>query len=124
MKTEHFTPKVSISMTPSAIMHITSEKAKNPKAIGIRLYLETSGCSGYMYETEWVEAEGDKAPTNEDEIFQQDGVQLYVSRKDLPILNGTLIDYVTQGLNATFQFKNPNATAECGCGESFSVESI
>ncbi len=124
MKTEHYTPELSITLTPSAIGHVRKELAKTPDAIGIRIYLQSSGCSGYKYETELVQASGDKAPKADDEILLQDDIKLYVARKDLPILHGTQLDFVTQGLNSLFQFNNPNVTAECGCGESFSVESL
>ena len=59
--------------------------------------------------------------TPDDEVFTVDGVDIYVSREHLPMVNGTEIDFVTQGVNSMFEFRNPNATAECGCGESFTV---
>jgi len=46
---------------------------------------------------------------------------LYVSAEDLPIVSGTEVDFVTEGLNSALKFKNPNAESHCGCGESFSV---
>ncbi len=46
---------------------------------------------------------------------------VYVSSTDLTMVGGTEIDFVTQGINSMFEFRNPNATAECGCGESFAV---
>jgi iron-sulfur cluster assembly accessory protein len=69
-----------------------------------------------MYETELVEA-----PEADDEVFELNGVTVFIPRKDLPILNGTEIDFITVGLNSMLQFRNPNVTGECGCGESFSV---
>lgn len=117
MTAEAFTPTVGVSMTPSAVDHVRQQLAKHPGALGIRLAVKKSGCSGFMYETEWV-----SEPGSDDEIFQiADGAAVYVARKDLPVVNGTEIDFITKGLNSMFQFRNPNATAECGCGESFSV---
>jgi len=125
MKVEQYHPELSIKITPSALEHAQKEVSKQPRAIGIRIFLQTSGCSGYMYETELVEQSGQQAQQEDEQLFlQENGVQLFIKRKDFPILNGTTIDFVTQGLNSHFQFKNPNATAECGCGESFSVESL
>ena len=55
--------------------------------------------------------------------FRFDGdVLVLVQEKDWPLVRGTEIDYVTEGLNAALRFRNPNASAECGCGESFSIE--
>ena len=69
-----------------------------------------------MYETELAEG-----PSSDDQTFTVGELDVYIPKKDLPLLNGTEIDYVTVGLNSTLQFKNPNVTGECGCGESFSV---
>jgi len=116
MTAETFTPQVGVTMTPAAVDHVRRQLARRPDARGIRLSVRKSGCSGYMYETDWVET-----PEDDDEIFEFGGVTVYVRRKDLPVINGTEIDFITQGLNSMFQFRNPNATGECGCGESFSV---
>jgi len=51
-----------------------------------------------------------------------DDLSLYVSETDLPLVRGTEVDYVIEGLNGTLKFKNPNAESHCGCGESFSIE--
>ena len=59
----------------------------------------------------------------EDEIFEDKGVKIIVDRDSLPFLKGSKIDFTAHGLNRTFQFDNPNATDECGCGESFTISS-
>ena len=112
-------PVTGVTMTDKAIAHTRRQLAKRPDALGIRLAVKKSGCSGYKYDTEWVDqAEAD------DEIYPvAEDVRVYVRRQDLPIVNGTEIDFVTEGLNSMFYFRNPNATAECGCGESFAVSS-
>jgi len=48
-------------------------------------------------------------------------VDVFVKQEHLPLVNGIEIDFVTEGVNSLFRFRNPNATAECGCGESFTV---
>lgn len=112
-----FDPKVEITLTDTAISHITKQLKNSPEKKGLRLYLETSGCSGFMYETKLCEA-----PEENDRVFNiNEALSLYVPNKDLPMLNGTQVDFITVGLNSMFQFKNPNVTGECGCGESFSV---
>ena len=57
----------------------------------------------------------------DDKVFHIDGVDVFVKEEHLPLVNGIEIDFVTEGVNSLFQFRNPNATAECGCGESFTV---
>ncbi len=116
MTVESFTPTTGVTMTPSAVRHVRKQLEKKPDARGIRLFIKKSGCSGFKYETQWVEE-----VTPDDEVFTVDGVDIYVSREHLPMVNGTEIDFVTQGVNSMFEFRNPNATAECGCGESFTV---
>ncbi|SFR57195.1 Iron-sulfur cluster assembly accessory protein [Marinobacter daqiaonensis] len=116
MKTETFTPTIGVTMTPTAVNHVRKQLAKKPEARGIRLAIKKSGCSGFKYETQWVEDTG-----ADDEVFSVDGVDIYVKKEHLPMVNGTEIDFVTQGVNSMFEFRNPNATAECGCGESFTT---
>ena len=122
MTIEQFNPNVKVTMSETAIKHSRKEIAKAAGCQGIRLTLETSGCSGYMYEISFVNKEEAKDQQDSDQTFEiAEGVTLYVKKQHLPILNGTEIDFITRGLNSMFQFNNPNATAECGCGESFSV---
>ena len=117
MSLNTFEPTLGLVVSEAAAKHIKLELGKAPEKSGFRLYLETSGCSGYMYETALTEG-----PETNDEAFVIDpDLNIYVPKKDLPLLNGTEIDFVTVGLNSMFQFKNPNVTGECGCGESFSV---
>ena len=53
--------------------------------------------------------------------FESEGVQLLVSAQSLPMIDGTQLDWVREGLNEGFKFNNPNASVTCGCGESFKV---
>lgn len=117
MTAETFTPVVGVTMTPAAVKHVRKQLDKKPEALGIRLAIRKSGCSGFKYETQWVE----ETDQDEDEIFTVDGVNIYVRKEHLALVNGTEIDFVTEGVNSMFAFRNPNATAECGCGESFTV---
>jgi len=117
MTLETYDPKVEISLTDSAVKHIEKTLQKDANMTGIKLYLETSGCSGFMYETKLCES----AEENDRTFEITKSLKLFVPHKDLPMLNGTTIDFVTVGLNSMLQFKNPNVTGECGCGESFSV---
>ncbi|AFP30867.1 HesB/IscA family protein [Marinobacter sp. BSs20148] len=116
MTTEVFTPTVAVTMTPSAVKHVLKQVNRQAQAKGIRLTIRKSGCSGFKYETQWAE---DVAA--DDKIFHIDGVDVYVKEEHLALVNGIEIDFVTEGVNSVFLFRNPNATAECGCGESFTV---
>ncbi|MBL1271191.1 MAG: iron-sulfur cluster assembly accessory protein [Marinobacter maritimus] len=116
MTAEVFTPTVGVTMTPSAVKHVRKQLDKASSAKGIRLAIRKSGCSGFKYETQWVDEASD-----DDRIFHIDGVDVFVKEEHLSLVNGIEIDFVTEGVNSMFQFRNPNATAECGCGESFTV---
>jgi iron-sulfur cluster assembly protein len=55
-------------------------------------------------------------------VFEFDGVRVFVDAESLALVDGTQIDFVKQGLSEQFVFQNPNVTAECGCGESFTTK--
>ena len=57
----------------------------------------------------------------EDEVIEAHGVKVYVDPKSMTYLDGTELDFVREGLNEGLQFRNPNVSAECGCGASFTV---
>jgi iron-sulfur cluster assembly protein len=85
---------------------------------GIRLGVKTTGCSGLAYVLEYVhEYTADAYTIN----YAQDSFVVLVDKKDDVYLNGTTVDYVRQGLNEGFEFRNPNERDRCGCGESFRV---
>ena len=60
-------------------------------------------------------------PFFKDLVFEDQGVKVFVDPESLPLINGTTVDFVKQGLNEAFRFHNPNIKGECGCGESFNV---
>jgi len=84
--------------------------------VGIRLGVTTTGCSGLAYLIEFVDE-----LNPDDSVFEQDGISVIVDQKSLVYLDGTEVDFVREGLNEGFEFKNPNQKGECGCGESFTV---
>jgi|TARA_B110000196_G_C21071980_1_gene627949 iron-sulfur cluster assembly protein len=107
---------MGISLTENAASHVASFLAGRGKGVGIRLAVKTTGCSGLMYVLEPVDD-----PQPEDIKFDSNGVEVYVDPKSLVYVDGTEMDYVKEGLNEGFEFKNPNESAQCGCGESFTV---
>jgi iron-sulfur cluster assembly protein len=107
---------VAITMTAAAEEHVVRHLQHRDKGIGIRLGVRTTGCSGLSYVLEFVDEMAD-----EDQVFQCGDVKLIIDPKSLTYLDGTQLDYVKEGLNEGFEFKNPNVKDECGCGESFHI---
>lgn len=107
---------MAITMTPAAAERVKSFLASRGKGIGLRLGLKTSGCSGMAYILEFVDD-----LNADDEVFDIDGVKIIIDAKSFIYLQGIELDFIKEGLNEGFQFNNPNAKGECGCGESFTV---
>ncbi len=107
---------MSVSLTPAAARHVEKSLAKRGSGIGLRLAVKTSGCSGFAYTLEFVDA-----VNPDDECFESHGMKVIVDSRSLGMLAGTELDFVREGLNEGFKFNNPNAKANCGCGESFAV---
>ncbi|NQV68799.1 MAG: iron-sulfur cluster assembly protein IscA [Pseudohongiella sp.] len=107
---------MAISITESAAKHVSDQLASRGHGIGIRVGVTTTGCSGMAYVLEFV----DKIEL-EDQVFEGQGIKIVVDPKSLVYIDGTEMDFVKQGVNEGFEFTNPNAKGECGCGESFSV---
>jgi len=108
---------MAIHITDAARQRMQDFMAKQPGACAVRFGIKRTGCSGFGYTVDLA-----TAVAADDTVFEQDGVRVVIDRKALPFVDGTEIDFRRQGLNANFVFSNPNATGECGCGESFTVE--
>ncbi len=83
---------------------------------GLRLRVVGGGCSGFSYDLYFEDQ-----PTDMDETFQANGVNLYIDPLSFQYLDGTEIDYVEGLHGAGFKFNNPNVKGTCGCGSSFSA---
>lgn len=105
-----------IQVTDVASNKIRSNLEKRGQGIGIRLGVRTTGCSGLAYILEYIDKVGAT-----DVVFEQEGFVIVVDPKSLTILDNIEINYVRQGLNEGFEFKNPNEKDRCGCGESFRI---
>lgn len=113
-----FNPNDGITLTLTEVAaQFFRKKMASQNANAIRLSVKKSGCTGYAYVIDAVNEgeEGDSQLTLQDICF-------YVSEKAGEMMDGSEIDLVTQGLNKTIAFNNPNVTASCGCGSSFSVD--
>lgn len=108
--------KIMITITENAAKQIRKFLANRGKGEGIRIGVKTSGCSGMAYTLEFVD---EIQP--EDQVFEQDGVKVFIDPKSMVYLDGTQVDFAKEGLQEGFKFENPNAKESCGCGESFHV---
>ncbi len=107
---------MAIQLTESALNRVRSFMDQRADAVGVRVGVKTTGCSGMSYVVEIVDAVDPG-----DVVFEDQGVKVLVNERSLPYLDGTLLDYGKEGLNEGFRFSNPNAASTCGCGESFSL---
>lgn len=105
-----------ISLTPLAADKVKSQLERRGKGLGIRVGVKTTGCSGLSYVLEYVDT-----VREHDDVWESHGVKIYTDPKSLIYIVGLEMDWVRNGLNEGFDFKNPNETARCGCGESFKV---
>jgi iron-sulfur cluster assembly protein len=107
-----------ISITEKAAEKINQQLKRRGKGLGIRVGVKTTGCSGLAYVLEYVDEY--KAEVGVINYAQQDFVVL-VDAKSQVYLDGLTIDWIRNGLNEGFEFKNPNERDRCGCGESFRI---
>ena len=119
MTVDTFNPNTinPVSFTSKALSHL-QKQVINQSAVGVIFNVKESGCSGFKYLLELafeVDQNAKIYPLN-------DSLNLYVLPEILELIRGTQVDYVQEGVNHRLDFKNPNATGSCGCGESFSVE--
>jgi iron-sulfur cluster assembly protein len=107
---------MSVSLTPAAAERVRSFIVNRGRGVGLRLGVKKTGCSGYAYVVNYADDVADG-----DVVFEHAGVKVIVDAESLRYVDGTEIDFVRQGLNEAFKFRNPNVRGECGCGESFNV---
>ena len=107
-----------ITVTDLAVKKIKQNLERRGKGVGITVGIKTTGCSGLAYVLEYLDKnEYTEGVTD----YSTNGIIIRVSNKDLVVLGGLEIDYVRQGLNEGFEFRNPNEKDRCGCGESFRI---
>jgi iron-sulfur cluster assembly accessory protein len=105
-----------IDLTPSAAARVAAIAVKTGKAPILRLAVEGGGCSGFQYRFDLADA-----AEADDLSVERDGVTLLVDSMSLDLVRGSAVDFVEDLGGAAFKVTNPNATAGCGCGSSFSV---
>ena len=107
---------MAVTLTERAARHVAASLSRRGKGVGVRLAVQTTGCSGMAYKLEFADAaDADDVP------FESNGITVLVDPRSLAYLDGTELDYVREGLSEGFRFNNPNEKDRCGCGESFRV---
>ena len=106
----------TLNISPAAAEQIHRVLEERGKGLGLRVSVKPSGCSGYSYVLDFA----DEAAAN-DVAFEEHGARVFVAPEALEMLDGSEVDYVSEGLNRFFRFNNPNVKDQCGCGESFTV---
>lgn len=106
----------SFTVTERAARRIAQILAAEPQPSVLRVSVEGGGCSGFQYKFD-IQA----APAPDDMVIEQDGAKVVVDPVSLQYMDGSALDYVNDLIGASFKIENPQATAACGCGTSFSL---
>jgi iron-sulfur cluster assembly protein len=107
-----------ISLTPRAIEMGKQKVANADEPVeGLRLGIKGGGCSGYYYVYDFAK----KIRPEKDLVFDFDGLTVVVDNRSLEFLKGAVLDWEQGLMSYGFKWKNPNATGDCGCGQSFEV---
>jgi|TARA_R100001443_G_C3281307_1_gene160465 iron-sulfur cluster assembly protein len=105
-----------VELTDEALIKL-QEKTQQHENPNIRIGVKGSGCNGFAYEFDFLRGE-----PNEDDLEVNYGTfSIWTNQASVEYLHGMQLDYQYHGINEGFTFVNPNATAYCGCGESFSI---
>ena len=106
-----------VSLTDRAARRIGRILAKEPQGTVLRISVAGGGCSGFQYEYNLVQ----EAPANDDLILRKDTATVLIDAMSLEFMGGSEIDFADDLIGQSFQIKNPNVVASCGCGTSFAV---
>lgn len=112
---QEYTP-VTMTKKAADMARITREQEGIDTSHGLRIAVRGGGCSGFEYALDF-----EKEPRDNDWVYEQNGLTLYVDAVSAKYLEGTEIDYVLGATGAGFKFNNPQARGTCGCGSSFAV---
>jgi iron-sulfur cluster assembly accessory protein len=105
-----------ISLTERAARRINEIMGGEPSGSMLRISVNGGGCSGFQYAFDVAQSRQD-----DDLIVERDGATVLIDQVSLPFLEGSIIDFVDDLIGQSFKIQNPQATASCGCGTSFSV---
>ncbi len=110
------TDTLPVALTESAARRINEIIAAESTARFLRISVEGGGCSGFQYRFDLIDS-----AAGDDLVLERSGAKVVIDPVSLQFLGGAQIDFVDDLMGASFQIKNPNATASCGCGTSFSI---
>ena len=105
-----------VTVSASAAKRVAKIVANEPPGTALRVSVSGGGCSGFQYEFGLVQERED-----DDLVIERDGATVLIDSVSLMYMTGSEIDFVDELIGASFQINNPNATASCGCGTSFSI---
>ena len=106
----------TVTLSDSAAARIARILAAEPDGTALRISVSGGGCSGFQYGFDL-----DKERSEDDLVLERDGAAVLIDSISLPYMEGSVIDFVDDMIGQSFQIRNPNATASCGCGTSFSI---
>lgn len=106
----------AITLSESAAKRIAQIVAAEEGKQSLRVSVEGGGCSGFSYKFDL-----DGEPTKDDLVIARDNAKVLIDSMSVVYMEGSEIDFVDNLLGQSFQIKNPNAVASCGCGTSFSI---
>ena len=105
-----------VTLSKNAAKRILTILEKNAGKTALRVSVEGGGCSGFSYKFDLVSSQ-----TDDDIVLELDGAKVLIDPISLQYMEGSVIDFVDDLMGQSFQITNPNATASCGCGTSFSL---
>jgi len=105
-----------VTLSAAAAVQINAIMEKMGKQDYLRVAVEGGGCSGFSYKFDFADAAND-----DDLLIERDGARVLIDEMSLEFLSGSEIDYANELIGSAFKIINPNATANCGCGTSFSI---
>jgi len=106
----------NVSLSERAAKRIARILSSEPGGTALRISVSGGGCSGFQYSFE-----RDGSRSADDLVIERDGATVLIDSVSLPFVSGSEIDFVEDLIGQSFQVHNPNATASCGCGTSFSI---
>lgn len=107
---------MKVEMTEAAAKRIAAIVAKEPGKAALRIAVEGGGCSGFSYKFDLTDTRND-----DDVAIERNGATVLIDDLSLVYMGGSVIDFVDDLMGQSFQVRNPNAVASCGCGTSFSL---
>jgi iron-sulfur cluster assembly protein len=108
---------MAFTLTENAAKQIKNQLAKRGSGLALRIGVKQTGCSGYAYTYDFADE-----VLVDDQVFEGYDAKVVLNKDTMQYIDGSSLDFVTEGLKQVFKVENPKVTAMCGCGESFSIK--